>query len=503
MDHGGGGVSEGRVQAQAAYLKQGFGTRIGFGLRPALVVVDMQRDFVDPDAPTACAPMAQERLPAIRSLLEAARAAGIPVFFTQGLVRRDLSDVGLWKGPHGEGRVQIEGTSGADIIAELAPLPSETVIPKRRPSAFHRTDLELFLRAAGVDTVILAGSSMSGCVRATAVDAFSRDFRTIVVSDCVIDRTPGLVESNLLDVDAKYGDAVSLEEAMAYLRSLPEGEGRNSDGRPASDAVLPTSLSPDVALQAARALQDRFDRVAREQMDAASDDPATDAFGRFLGSCLPAARFRLARGTVFDARGAAVSSRALLVADSVGSPPLPIGDEQELIHAEALFASVRVVPRLEAAEIPALLAEAAAIKALHREPVVRGDERVNDCAAAIVAFDGLTGDALLEALAAGNASRPFEHQVDLVAVLDRGVATFVELDPDGSVTVELPLRPSPRHRLSWMDAGSTTLFVFYQLLWETLRGRSLRWPSMHTMLRHVSEVGTRTLPTAHGLDTGE
>src|SRR5215469_1161827 len=111
--------------ATSAYHEQGFGSRIGFGERPALVIVDMQRDFVDPDAPTTCAPMAQERLPAIRSLLETARTATIPVFFTQGLVRRDLSDLGLWKGPHGQGRVQIEGTPGAEIVPELARLPSE------------------------------------------------------------------------------------------------------------------------------------------------------------------------------------------------------------------------------------------------------------------------------------------------------------------------------------------------------------------------------------------
>src|SRR5436190_19860154 len=107
---------EGPVQAESAYRKQGFGSRIGFGAAPARVIIDMQRDFIDPDTPTTCAPMAQERLPAIRTLLDAARTAKIPILFTQGLVRPDLSDVGWWKGPHGEGKVQIEGTTGAEIV---------------------------------------------------------------------------------------------------------------------------------------------------------------------------------------------------------------------------------------------------------------------------------------------------------------------------------------------------------------------------------------------------
>ena len=488
--------------ATSAYHEQGFGSRIGFGERPALVVVDMQRDFVDPDAPTTCAPMAQERLPAIRSLLEMARAATIPVFFTQGLVRPDLSDLGLWKGPHGQGRVQIEGTPGAEIVPELARLPSETIIPKRRPSAFHRTPLDSFLREAGVDTLILAGSSMSGCVRATAVDAFSRDYRTIIVRDCVIDRSLDLVESNLRDVEAKYGDAVSLDETITYLRSLPQAVPA-APRQAASDRSEVRDLSPEDVWRAARALRDEFDGLVPAPIDPSAHQPAADDFASFLASHLPPARTRVTRGTVFDSGGHAVQTAAVLVTDASGSPPLPLDDGNELIPAEALFAAVRVVPRLERADLPGLLRELAAVKSLHREPVIRGEERVNDCGAAIVAYEGLAGDALLEALASENSSIPFEHQVDAVAVLDHGVATFAELDPDGTVTLELPLRPSPRHRLCWIETGPTTLFLFYLLLWEALRGRSLRSPSMHTLLRHMPSTTARTLPSPHGIDRGE
>lgn len=207
---------------RSRYAEQGWGeTRNGFGAVPALVIVDMQVDFVDPDSPSTCAPMAQERIPAIRRLLDAAREAGLPVYFTQGLVKPDLSDVGLWKGrAHRTGLCQIEGSRGADIVPELAPREDETVVTKRRPSGFYGTELHELLRARGVDTVLLAGASMSGCVRATAVDAFSHDYLTSVVRECVIDRTEAVLERNLFDVESKYVDAVSLDEAIEYVATV-------------------------------------------------------------------------------------------------------------------------------------------------------------------------------------------------------------------------------------------------------------------------------------------
>ena len=204
------------------YREQGWGVdRIGFGSRPALLVVDMQVDFVDPAAPSTCSPIALERLPDIVRLVEAARDAAIPVLFSQGLIAPDLADVGLWKGvAHRMGRSQLEGTPGAEIVAELAPRPGEHVVRKRRPSAFFGSDLDVFLRGHRADTLIVAGSSMSGCVRATVVDAFSRDYRTMVVRECVVDRTLEVLERNLFDVDAKYADAVSLAETLDYLASV-------------------------------------------------------------------------------------------------------------------------------------------------------------------------------------------------------------------------------------------------------------------------------------------
>ena len=204
------------------YSEQGWGQhRIGFGKGPALLVVDMQHDFVDPSGSATCAPMAVDRLPDMQRLLAAARAAGIAVFHSMGVVQPDLSDVGLWKGSaKREGRCQIEGSWGAEIVPQLAPVGGEHVVRKTRPSAFFGTDLHELLSARGVDTLLVAGASMSGCVRATVVDGFSHDYRVAVVRECVVDRSAQLVERNLFDVDAKYADAIALEEALDYLASL-------------------------------------------------------------------------------------------------------------------------------------------------------------------------------------------------------------------------------------------------------------------------------------------
>ena len=121
---------------------------------------------------------------------------------------------------HGLRGVQIEGGRGADIIDELTPQAGDRVINKWRPSAFFRTDLEVFLGVRQIDTLLICGTSMSGCVRATATDGFMRDIRCMIVREAVADRTPAVLESNLFDVDQKYGDVVTLASTLEYLNGL-------------------------------------------------------------------------------------------------------------------------------------------------------------------------------------------------------------------------------------------------------------------------------------------
>ena len=101
--------------------------------------------------------------------------------------------------------------------AFLAPEPGDRVIRKWRPSAFFRTDLEVFLSVQGIDTLIFCGISLSGCVRATVVDAFMRDIRPMIVREGVADRSEAVLEANLFDLEQKYADLVTLDETLRYL----------------------------------------------------------------------------------------------------------------------------------------------------------------------------------------------------------------------------------------------------------------------------------------------
>jgi nicotinamidase-related amidase len=206
------------------YARQGMGQRIGFGQRPAVLLIDMQNDFCEPDAPTTLYPSIRTTYEPIKRLSRAAREHQVPVIYTQGLVAADGSSAGLWRlkmKHHGLRGVQIEGGHGAAIIDELTPQPVDRIIRKWRPSAFFRTDLEVFLGVHRIDTLLICGTSVSGCVRATATDGFMRDIRCMIVREGVADRSEAIMEANLFDLDQKYGDVVTLDTCMTYLAGLP------------------------------------------------------------------------------------------------------------------------------------------------------------------------------------------------------------------------------------------------------------------------------------------
>jgi nicotinamidase-related amidase len=210
--------------SESLYQHQGMGQRIGFGERPAVLIIDMQHDFCDPDAPTTLWPSIQSTYEPIRSLAVAARARRIPVFYTQGLVAADGSSAGLWRlkmRAHANGQVQVVGSKGAKIIDELQPEPIDHIIRKWRPSAFFRTDFEVFLNTLRIDTLLVCGTSVSGCVRATVTDGFMRDIRCMVVREAVADRTSAVMEANLFDLDQKYADVVTSAETLAYVERFP------------------------------------------------------------------------------------------------------------------------------------------------------------------------------------------------------------------------------------------------------------------------------------------
>jgi maleamate amidohydrolase len=198
---------------------EGFGGRGGFGRHPALVVIDMTLGFTDPESPLACdleGPISE-----IQKLLEAARGTEIPVVFTTVAYRESdklTAAAFIDKVP---ALLTLEaGTRWAEIDPRIAPREMEPVLNKLFASGFFGTGLSSLLTAANVDTLIITGASTSGCVRATAVDALQYGFRPLVPREAVGDRNPEAHEANLYDVDAKYGDVVSVDDAIRYLREL-------------------------------------------------------------------------------------------------------------------------------------------------------------------------------------------------------------------------------------------------------------------------------------------
>jgi len=179
-------------------------------------VIDLCRAYTDPDGPFAL-PDADAAVAANERLVGAARSAGLPVLWTAAHYRPDLADAG-WFGVKVPAlrAFASDATEGWGELT-LPPASGEAVVMKQHASGFAGTDLAVRLIALQVDTVVVTGVSTSGCVRATATDAIAEGFRPIVVADACADRTEELHRNNLADLDAKYADVVSLEDALARL----------------------------------------------------------------------------------------------------------------------------------------------------------------------------------------------------------------------------------------------------------------------------------------------
>jgi len=194
-----------------------WGNRIGFGRKPALLVIDFLKAYTIEGAPLY-APGVVDAVAKAPELLAAARAEGIPVIHTRILyLAENCADGGIWVKKAPVMKAMVEGNELAEFCEGVEPASGEMVIIKQYASAFFGTSLASTLHTLGVDTVVLAGCSTSGCIRASAVDAVQHGFRTIVVRDCVGDRHPDPHNANLFDIDSKYGDVISLEEAIAAL----------------------------------------------------------------------------------------------------------------------------------------------------------------------------------------------------------------------------------------------------------------------------------------------
>ncbi|MBM3678217.1 MAG: isochorismatase family protein [Actinobacteria bacterium] len=205
--------------ARKVYDKAGLGQAVTMGERPCVLVIDFTCGFTDPECALGsdCAPAVE----ATRRVLDAAREKGLPVVYTTIGFEPNLKDGALWmqKVPS-LADLQVGGR-WVEIDPRLGLRDDETVIMKKGASGFFGTNLSSVLVAQRVDSVILCGATTSGCVRATAVDLLQHGWPTLVPRECVADRAQAPHEANLFDIQAKYADVVSVEEAIAYLAGVP------------------------------------------------------------------------------------------------------------------------------------------------------------------------------------------------------------------------------------------------------------------------------------------
>ena len=222
---------------KAVFAASGYGAQGAWGERPALLVIDVNYAFCgEQPTPilesikkwrTSCGEDAWEAIPVIQRLIGTCRERAIPVIYTTGQRRADKWDSGSWswKNNRGSEAPKVDGSNrdGNAIMDEIAPGPRDLVALKQKPSGLFGTPLQSWLQLLGCDSVIVTGTTTSGCVRATVLDAFSQNYRVTVVEDGCFDRAQASHAINLCDMNAKYANVLHSEEVLEYLRGVPQG----------------------------------------------------------------------------------------------------------------------------------------------------------------------------------------------------------------------------------------------------------------------------------------
>lgn len=223
----------------AVYDAAGYGRRGMRGVSPAILVIDVTYGFIGREPlpilesigryPNSCGQRGWDAMEQIARLLDAARKASLPIYYTAGITDHTVRHAGRWREKHPR---TLEQPEDAQVIPdEIAPEEGDIVIRKTKPSVFYGTPLLASLIDRRVDTVIVTGCTTSGCVRATVVDAFSNGFAVLVVEDAVFDRGELSHAVNLFDMDQKYADVITNDEALTYVAgfgSTPERDHPSS-----------------------------------------------------------------------------------------------------------------------------------------------------------------------------------------------------------------------------------------------------------------------------------
>jgi nicotinamidase-related amidase len=204
-------------ETEQLYEERDFGEGVGFGDDPALVVIDLINAFTDPE--TNLGADLDEVVERTDRLLSVFREHDLPRYFTTVAYEESYGDAGVFVEKVPALRELREGTDAVEVDPRIEPEDDERVVLKKYASAFFGTDLGTELTTDGVDTLVVAGVTTSGCVRATAVDSLQHGYRTIVPEDAVDDRAEGPHRANLFDIDAKYGDVVTTDAVIDHVRS--------------------------------------------------------------------------------------------------------------------------------------------------------------------------------------------------------------------------------------------------------------------------------------------
>jgi nicotinamidase-related amidase len=223
------------VRDKEVFSISGYGKRAGFGQRPAVLVIDVNYNFVG-DKPesildsikrfrNSCGAEGWEGVHRIAELLTECRKKHLPIFFTTGHDdRMNAVAFGRWQAKNSRSTEDMADTweKGNNIVEEIAPQARDIVVRKQKPSAFFGTPLMSMLNEVHADSVLVTGTTTSGCVRASVIDAFSYNLKVSVVEECVFDRGQASHKINLFDMAMKYADVISLEETVEYIRALPD-----------------------------------------------------------------------------------------------------------------------------------------------------------------------------------------------------------------------------------------------------------------------------------------
>jgi nicotinamidase-related amidase len=211
-------------EGHSKYAQAGLGRRIGFGDRPAILVVDFNKGCTYPDSPLPPLMNLDNEIATTRRLIDLARKSGTLVIYTTlGPYREDGQDIGPLGFKVPGLRIFTAGSKWVEIDERMETRPEDYIVWKKWQSSFYGTDLASILVHRRIDTLVVTGCVTSGCVRATVVDACTHGYRVIIPRECVGDRTPEIHEANLFDMNAKNADVIGIDEVEAYFRRRLQG----------------------------------------------------------------------------------------------------------------------------------------------------------------------------------------------------------------------------------------------------------------------------------------